>query len=291
MLSEHNINNGYPNNLSPDDVEELIQIYAADRDGGGTFPNGYDIEQGWGLLDAKNVMEHLNMPSYRVLHSTMPLSTSQSSPSNLTTIFLADAVNGVSVGYYSAQRVDVVQNYFVALPTPTTQIMNSWIRPSSIIGTSNSVTIEDKAFADLSMTAVPGGITATATTSFWHIISTISGQPVNQWIPSDPSQAKSAFSLHLYQPTTTEIEQEFTNDVSVYPNPFSDIVNINYDVFEEDNLQLVIADMAGKIVYTQIIDNKQNSSTSVNLKELSSGIYVCKIMGGKQECVKMVAKM
>ncbi len=290
MMSEHHTMNGYPNNLIPEDVEELIQIYAADRDGGGTFPNGYDADQGWGLLDATNVMQHIDMPTYRVIHSGIPLSTTQIGSAS-TTIFLPQAFNGLAAAYYIADRIDITHNYLIALPTLTTQIINSWIRPSAITGISASNTVIDRPYANLSIATIPGAVSVNAITSFWHVTATYGGSAVDQWLPTNPSQAKSAFSLHLYDPAITiATVKDISNLVSVYPIPFSDIVHIDYNIPNSENLHLQISDVTGKIVFEEKIIANPNGQLTVNLKTLSNGVYICKLSGTNYQIVKKIIK-
>jgi serine protease len=77
LLSEHNINNGYPNNLAPEDVEYFLQSFAKD-----VQANGYDLFTGSGRVDANASIEKLMLPQYFVKHSGGSNSTT-SFPTNL----------------------------------------------------------------------------------------------------------------------------------------------------------------------------------------------------------------
>lgn len=63
------------------------------------------------------------------------------------------------------------------------------------------------------------------------------------------------------------------NDVEIthYPNPVKEVLNI-VDTKEISNI--AIFDLSGKLVYTQVVNNKQ---TQINVSNLSKGIYIVKV--------------
>lgn len=67
-------------NLSPEDVENIIQKTASDRDS--TIVNGlylsttgYDNYNGWGMLDAGKALKAIEEPKYQIIHVNEPPST------------------------------------------------------------------------------------------------------------------------------------------------------------------------------------------------------------------------
>ena len=60
-------------------------------------------------------------------------------------------------------------------------------------------------------------------------------------------------------------------EVSIYPNPFSGIVNIQHN--SEDDISVNIYDPAGKLVYKNLL-NVTGPNQSINLETLSSGVYL-----------------
>lgn len=290
MLSEHNTVNGYPNNLSPDDVEQLIQIYGVDRDGGGTFPNGFDNQNGWGLLDAANVMQHLDMPNYQVLHSGIPNNTSQMGGFINQQISLPSGFGNLAAGNYMADRIDVTHTYLILLPSVNHSVIHTWSRPSSIVGLSAANPVFDKPFNNLTVTSVPGVVSVNAVSSCYFISTSMSGQTINQWIPAPPAQLKTTFSLHLYNNITTGIEQSQA-DISVFPIPFSDNITLKHPFLEVQNLKLEIVDMTGRVVHHETIANRQsNGFISVDLEKLSAGLYLCKLSDNEQTLVTKIVK-
>ena len=69
----------------------------------------------------------------------------------------------------------------------------------------------------------------------------------------------------IIQGTSPEFE------VSIYPNPFSGIVNIQHN--SEDDITINVFDPAGKLVYKNLL-NVTGPDQSINLKTLSSGVYL-----------------
>lgn len=60
-------------------------------------------------------------------------------------------------------------------------------------------------------------------------------------------------------------------EISVYPNPFSGIVNIQHN--SEDDITINVFDPAGKLVFKKVL-NVTGPNQSINLEQLSSGVYL-----------------
>ena len=69
----------------------------------------------------------------------------------------------------------------------------------------------------------------------------------------------------IVEGTTPEFE------VSMYPNPFSGIVNIQHNSTEDININMF--DPAGKLVFKNLLKVTAPSQT-INLQQLSSGVYL-----------------
>lgn len=76
--------------------------------------------------------------------------------------------------------------------------------------------------------------------------------------------------------------------LSVYPNPASDILNVDFAVNSDMNTRIDILDINGKIVYTSNLGLKQTGShnTSIDISNLSSGAYFVSIAGAKGRLTK-----
>ena len=76
-------------------------------------------------------------------------------------------------------------------------------------------------------------------------------------------------------------------DVHIYPNPASDILNVAIKSKADENLQLLIIDANGQLVQKQSISSLTGTNkTPVDISLLESGIYMLKIISEKEQIVK-----
>lgn len=74
---------------------------------------------------------------------------------------------------------------------------------------------------------------------------------------------------------TTGINNNFSNNVSLYPNPSIDNVNISFESTNNETITLNISDMNGRVVLTEKTDvQKGNNILNVETKDLSTGMYI-----------------
>lgn len=70
---------------------------------------------------------------------------------------------------------------------------------------------------------------------------------------------------------------ESNKNVTIYPNPVKDVLNISIKDFSSE-LTIVVMDINGREVYSNKINNL-NGVNPINLSSLSSGVYVLKLQG------------
>ncbi len=70
--------------------------------------------------------------------------------------------------------------------------------------------------------------------------------------------------------STLAIEEEAAYDISIYPNPAQNQITIEREEFGTE-AQLLITDIAGKVVYKQLIQNQLK--TTIDLSSLEKGMY------------------
>jgi len=89
------------------------------------------------------------------------------------------------------------------------------------------------------------------------------------------SAAWNRFNIIFVTNTLGIDDNQLENNLKVYPNPTSDILNIdlNKNISGIDKLQLY--DVNGKLVYKQNLKNLTN--TKIDVSQLSSGVYLLKI--------------
>jgi subtilase family serine protease len=86
-------------------------------------------------------------------------------------------------------------------------------------------------------------------------------------------------------PQTVGLSTQQSNQLFAYPIPFQNIIHI--PIKNPMNGLLQVSDISGRIVYKQNINTKSNEELSINLSELSSGIYLL-IMNGTIESYRQL---
>lgn len=287
MLSKHNTAVGAANNLSPEDVEYILQAYATDIAGGTeSYPVGYDVKNGYGRLNAGESLAKIS-GQYRVFHSGAPASSSQSTFAGLN-IILNQNVNGVAAGWYVADRVQVIHTYLDVFPSTTT-VLAAWSRYSDVIGVSAANPVTGAIYGNYQITTTANVASVVVTTNCWHILTTSGGQNVDVWIPAHPSELQTPYSLHLYDSTPTGIvETEQSSGLVAFPNPANEQIQFSYtgtDVWK--NADLTIYNSLGQLV-DNIIWSFSSTPLVVDTKKYGSGVYICKFRKDNIEITRRI---
>lgn len=67
-------------------------------------------------------------------------------------------------------------------------------------------------------------------------------------------------------------------DLSVYPNPSTDFVSVQFKDSSSDKVQLELVDVNGKVVFTQVLDNTNNViNHEINTSQLGTGVYMLNV--------------
>src|SRR6185295_3527645 len=144
-------------------------------------------------------------PHYSVYHNTTsPLSTQEFvTPNQL--VELPENYNGTPAGYYVAD-IDLVVRTYANEFSPTTQILHGWGRYANVVGYDFENPLTD--IQSAAYTIVPYGNydTVITATYCYHLIEDIGMNSLDVWVPSPPSDLKTPYSLHLYDPNATGLE-------------------------------------------------------------------------------------
>lgn len=291
MMSVHNPSIGAQCNLAPEDVEHLIQLQARDIDA-----SGYDNKTGHGIINAGATVSSIVFPRYRIEHPVHSSAIPISGPTNFN-IVLANPVNGLAAGVYTADREQINFSYVVILP-PTYYIQDWWVRWSSVHGYDGQNPVSGQTGAFVGSPFISGSIFQMNASVFcWYVKNQIgSFTPINKWIPSDPSTLRFAFSVYAYDPSSAIGVDEkylFDSKIETYPNPTQDKFNISYVGLNEENLNIEIVDAVGKVIAKQQIITKGQTSNEIvlDLSYLSNGVYFCKLYSGKYSTTRKFVKL
>ncbi|MBL0104770.1 MAG: T9SS type A sorting domain-containing protein [Bacteroidetes bacterium] len=84
-------------------------------------------------------------------------------------------------------------------------------------------------------------------------------------------------------------EANWNNDVSVYPNPTSDEINIEFPESEKNSEILIsLTDINGRAILTQHENLNLSKSTQLNLREFEKGIYILTISSSESRMSKLI---
>ncbi|TAL80437.1 MAG: T9SS type A sorting domain-containing protein [Bacteroidetes bacterium] len=90
--------------------------------------------------------------------------------------------------------------------------------------------------------------------------------------------------------TTVEENLDVLVDVKVFPNPASDVVNIQFEAPVDGEIIVYVLDSQGKLVKRDIIESTLIEK-QINLQDLPVGIYYLKLTKGKLSNVYKVVKL
>jgi hypothetical protein len=83
--------------------------------------------------------------------------------------------------------------------------------------------------------------------------------------------------------TRVKPDQQVSSELKLYPNPVKDVLNIQYSGKLLNEMQIEICDIAGRSISSQkVYDVEPGQNISLNVNSLRNGIYLCKIISGKQ---------
>jgi hypothetical protein len=90
-----------------------------------------------------------------------------------------------------------------------------------------------------------------------------------------------SYNHFLYQ----GIDESTTNQINVFPNPASDILNINN---VKQNTKLLITDINGKVIYTKQINTGDNK---IEISQFPTGIYLVRMITKQNISIRKIIKI
>jgi len=81
----------------------------------------------------------------------------------------------------------------------------------------------------------------------------------------------------IFDETNSQISN-LTTQISIYPNPANNLLNIEYNGFENTNANNIkIYDITGKEVSNYSVTNNNNTTSQLNISNFESGVYIISI--------------
>ncbi len=281
-------------NLTPEDVEQLLQLGAKDK-----WDLGYDTLTGWGLLDAAASLRLIEYPQYTLYQEkTTSSGANYSLFANNIPLLLAEKFKGLSAGVYFVDVYKISVSSSHSLQTNQV-ILNAWVRNNSSDpwGFSNPLYPSENITLD-------GYSNTHANLSgyvyfFKHKMVGNILKPINEWLPYNVNHNfRLAYSLHVYDSTATTIEplvpdMDAVFPVSVYPNPATEWFNVSYSLSQNDLTSITIFDIKGLVTH-EIWKGYQysgNHHLKVDIKNWPEGIYICQVKTSAITSQKKIIKI
>lgn len=68
-------------------------------------------------------------------------------------------------------------------------------------------------------------------------------------------------------------DELFANSISMYPNPTSNVLNVTFEFSNTVDMTTEIYNAVGQVVYTSTMDDVTSSNLTVDVSDLSAGVY------------------
>ncbi len=270
-----------PNQISPEDIERLMEKYADDAfDSTGITPQtvGYDDYSGWGKLNAGNLFNGISLPNYRIWHFDMHVHEEDLIPVDTLVLNWRRDIDWANFLNYNQPTYEVevykaqMTNYHDIMGAT---VLDSWGRNSvskvvciDSMGTNTpfiypypDVQIE---FVDDDMATVSGYLFKFTSTGAWYPFA------------PDSNNIPISYTLYTQGGYTAIREEDIENVFSVYPNPNAGIFNVDYTVLQQGDCHLKVFDTRGVLVWQKRLQ-AQNAGVYhevISIPDYAQGLYL-----------------
>ncbi len=102
------------------------------------------------------------------------------------------------------------------------------------------------------------------------------------WVGNYDAGAAINSILKYYDPTVgvNLLNTINGNDVNIYPNPSNGVVNFSVNGPNNDNINIKVFDIVGKLVFSEIMNVNGLKNTSYNFSSYAKGMYIAHIQSG-----------
>ena len=84
-------------------------------------------------------------------------------------------------------------------------------------------------------------------------------------------------------------EATLNQDVKIYPNPTVDIINIDLNALANQKVEILILDMAGKLIYSS--NSNSGNLIKIDISSFGRGIYQVILKSEGQQLVQRISKL
>jgi subtilisin family serine protease len=298
MLSHHSpaTNPLYPNKLDDGDIQHLLKYYATDVGIEG------QTEVGFGLIDAKRTMQHIDLNNgYWVQHSTSNVPGSSYTLSstlwnnNIAITYSPDIFNHAGFYYnipydpFGLFNANLYRHQYIwTIPLPNfvtnpgaVDVIGKWVTHKT--GVSDDPNINFAYEGNVNAYISGSNIIAGLETFTWEVYKTYTNNTIifpTVILPFDINSVPPMISIQLsYPPIVGSLSTKNLtgnqNNVSVYPNPASNILNISFDSDDQNITNIKIFNILGQEVKTKnsIKSKPGRNEIQIDIHDLPSGFY------------------
>ena len=295
----------YKNNLAIEDVEHIVEKTTFNS------PNSYDLESGYGLINAKEAVQNVMRP-YTVKHQ-------QHWGDDANIVFVGETEglnnNGIDLwlfeedwGIQNGSSMHKIEKYRLIwdldyTPSGDNEIIDWWETKSRQLGGASSKSISstiqqfynygngiDEDYFDLNIWVNYNNNEVTGTLqTYCYKIYPNSNSSSFFWYPVNPEYVHFTYSLHLFNNTLgmNSYDENTEENISIYPNPSSGLLTLVWK--EELNVtQLSVFDTQGKLCLDRNIS--YGNSKEIDISNLDDGVYYVKVFSEKEIYTKRIVK-
>lgn len=290
MCSYINAPSNAPNNLAPDDIENLMQRFATDITAA-PATIGYDARTGFGRIDAGAVLQGIEMPRFEVRHYSQNFNNNTATKiASGVRINVSVWANGIAAGNYIGDVYRVTRTFNITPPSGRT-ILDVWSRNSSSTLYGNQPVIAEENCRVVSWNQT----SATMEGYIFDIQTNIIGQGIFKWLPSQGLNGSGTMALTVYSddPVATSVNDlPFDSDLArVIPNPSDGNFSLLFNLKSTEDLTIEVLDLTGKVIQTRSLGKTfaGHQNLSIDASQLNSGFYFCKLSTPKGSFTKKIS--
>ncbi len=99
------------------------------------------------------------------------------------------------------------------------------------------------------------------------------------------SDRESGLLVLKMEETTGVTDVEDSVSFSVFPNPVNDLLKIEFE-YQKEALQISLSDVNGKMIYEDNLNKNEQDFYSIEMKDMTKGIYFLNVNGAIQKIIK-----
>ena len=104
----------------------------------------------------------------------------------------------------------------------------------------------------------------------------------------EPQNEEEDIAENTINPTSTDVDEVTLADFTIYPNPATDVLNIELSLSEVQDVDFALIDATGQIVVQQQL-NGDYIKEDFQINDLPNGLYFARIIYGKEQQIKKVS--